>query len=224
MKVMVGAPVRNRGWILPRHLDALLEQDEVEVEFLYVVNDCVDNTVDVLEHYNIPYVTNNLSAENSHERGYYKLDSLAVLRNRLLDEFIKSDCDYLFSIDTDIIIPDGSLKKLIEDDKEIISMLIKNNPTIPAHNIMRYSEEFDRVAHFEITEEGIIEGDLTGAVYLIRREAIEAGVRYGYHWIGEDAYFSEKAKELGYKLYCDTRLRPIHAFDKQQDLVAEVIR
>ncbi|KGP77942.1 MULTISPECIES: hypothetical protein [unclassified Paenibacillus] len=63
---------------------------------------------------------------------------------------------------------------------------------------------------------------MTGAVYLIKREVIEAGVRYGSHPIGEDAPFCEHAQQLVYGLYVDTRHRPVHAYEEGVELVAEL--
>lgn len=218
VKVFVGAPVRNRGWVLPRHLDALLQQTEVEKEFCYVVNDCDDNTEDILREYRIPYIIHNLGKTHGHVRGQYSIRNIAILRNILLEQFLKSNCEYLFSVDTDVIIPKGSLQQLIDDDKDIISMLIKNHMHIQAHNIMNDGKHLGKVP------EGIIPVDLTGAVYLIKRKVIEAGVRYDYMSKGEDFPFCNKAKSLGFEIYCDTRLRPIHAYKQGVDLVAEVIK
>lgn len=215
-KVFVGAPVRNRGWVLERHLEGVLDQD-VDMEFCYILNDSTDDTEEILKGYGFPYITHNLGGNHGHTRGQYSFDSLSKLRNKLLDEFLKSDCDYLFSVDTDIIIPKGSLRQLIEDDKDVVSMLIKNHPTMQAHNVMIDGR------HLPLVPEGVIECDLTGAVYLIKREVIEAGVRYAHSIRGEDVPFCESAKKEGYKLYCDTRLRPIHAYKRGVDLIAKAI-
>lgn len=216
-KVFIGAPVRNRAWVLPRHLEALLNQDGIEKEFCYVVNDCDDNTQEILEHYGINYVIHNLGKTYGHIRGQYSIRNLAILRNRLIKEFLQSDCDYLFSVDTDVIIPKGSLKRLIDNDKDIVSMVIRNHPSFMAHNIMVNGR------HLPLIPEGLIPVDVTGAVYLIKRRVIEAGVRYDYHVQGEDVAFCEKAKKLGFEIYCDTRLKPIHAYAEGVDLIAHVV-
>ncbi|WMT39299.1 hypothetical protein RE628_17760 [Paenibacillus sp. D2_2] len=214
-KVFIGAPVRNRDWVLGRHLEALKAQD-VDKQFCYILNDSEDETEQVLIDQGIPYITHNLGKKYGHLRGSYSYQNLALLRNILLHEFLKSDCDYLFSIDTDIIISDGSLQKLINNEVDVCSMLIRNHPKIKAHNAMisgRHILEF---------KEGLIPVDLTGAVYLIKREVVEAGVRYALHPIGEDEPFCEHARRLGFKLFVDTRLRPIHAYTEGAELVAKV--
>lgn len=213
--VFIGAPVRNRAWIMERHLQSL-KQQTVNKHFFYILNDSEDQTEQILNDHQISYMTHNLGKTFGHLRGQYAYHNLALLRNILVDEFLKSDCDYLFSIDTDIIIPEHSLEQLIENDKDICAMLIRNHPRIKAHNAMIGGK------HVPEFSEGVIPVDLTGAVYLIKREVIEAGVRYSSHPIGEDAPFCEHAQQLGYELYVDTRLRPVHVYEEGVELVAEM--
>jgi len=213
MKVMVGAPVRNRAWVLPRFIEAIKKQD-IPFETCFIVNDCVDNTKELLDQAGFTTVLHNLNSNHGHVRGEYSLRNLALLRNVLLDKFLESDCNYLFSIDTDVIIPEGSIRKLVEADKDIISMLIRNHPTFMAHNILINNEHLPQIP------EGIISIDVTGAVYLIKRHVIEQGVRYDYSPLGEDIPFCEEAKRKGFGIYCDTRLKPIHAYGEGVDLLA----
>ncbi|MDK8192517.1 hypothetical protein QP794_20740 [Paenibacillus sp. UMB7766-LJ446] len=213
--IFIGAPVRNRAWIMERHLQSL-KQQKVDKRFFYILNDSEDQTEQILNDHQISYMTHNLGKTYGNLRGQYSYHHLAQLRNILLDEFLKSDCDYLFSIDTDIIIPEQSLERILENEKDICAMLIRNHPRLKAHNAMIGGK------HVQKFSEGVIPVDLTGAVYLIKREVIEAGVRYGSHPIGEDAPFCEQAQQLGYGLYVDTRLRPVHAYEEGVELVAEL--
>lgn len=60
---------------------------------------------------------------------------------------------------------------------------------------------------------GLFEVDITGACCLFKTSMIENGVEYGAHPGGEDYYFCQQAKLLGYKLYVDGTLRTIHCMD-----------
>ncbi|PQP82109.1 hypothetical protein C0Q44_20880 [Paenibacillus sp. PCH8] len=211
--VFVGSPVRNRAWIMDRHLQSI-KQQAVQKQYTYILNDSEDQTEDILHEHQIPYMTHNLGRTYGHMRGQYSYHHLALLRNVLLDEFLKSDCDYLFSVDTDIIIPEHSLQQLMDNDKDVCSMLIRNHPKVQAHNAMIGEK------HISKFREGLFPVDLTGAVYLIKREVIEAGVRYGSHPTGEDAPFCEQARRLGFELYVDTRLRPVHVYAEGVELIA----
>src|SRR5690606_8484388 len=97
--------------------------------------------------------------------------------------FLKSDCDYLFSVDTDILVPPNALSHLIARDKDIIGAHIWNTSDKRYPNFMRYTDdERTKLRHVRNFEPGtMFEVDLTGAVYLIKRKVVEAGARYGYH-------------------------------------------
>ncbi|PYE51419.1 hypothetical protein HUB98_05380 [Paenibacillus barcinonensis] len=213
--VFIGSPVRNRAWVLERHLHSL-HQQAVQKQFKYILNDSEDQTEIILQNHHIPYVSHDMGTAHGHLRGQYSYAHLAKLRNRLLEEFLKSDCEYLFSVDTDIVIPPHSLQQLINNDKHICAMLIRNHPQIKAHNALiqgRHVPEFSK---------GVIPVDWTGAVYLIKREVIAAGVRYAEHTSGEDAAFCEHARALGFDLFVDTGLRPVHVYAEGVELVAEL--
>jgi glycosyltransferase involved in cell wall biosynthesis len=212
MKVLVGAPVRNRAWILQRHIDAIKAQD-IPFETCYVVNDCTDETESILRRNGFRCVRYDLGdvATADPTRNGYSYANLAELRNRLLDEFLASDCEYLFSVDTDIIIPPGTISRLMQHGVDIVSALIPNSPSMDAYNIMRHIGG-GVYQHILDWTDGLMEVDATGAVYLIRRDVIEAGVRYGWHPQGEDLYFCREARRRGFRLWCDTSIRPVHVY------------
>lgn len=219
--VLIGSPVRNRAWVLPRHIAGIVKQrNEVEFQTCYIVNDCKDRTEEILQLQGFHYIKRDWGPfqTRSEKRGHYSYLHLALLRNTLLEHFLATDCEYLFSCDTDIIIPEGSLKKLIDHDKDIVSMVIRNHPTMMAHNVMKEFRHMPQIPY------GLISCQFTGAVYLIKRKVIEAGVRYAYHPWGEDAPFCLQAREKGFQLFCDTTLQPIHAYAPGIDLVAKVTK
>lgn len=219
-KVMVGAPVRNRAWILPRHIEGIQKQEDVYFQTCYILNDCTDNTEEILKRHGFHYVKKDMGRLKtvSEHRALYSFAHLARLRNALLEEFLQTDCEYLFSCDTDVIIPEGSLLKLIHHDVDIISMVIRNHPSMMAHNVINNYRHLVKIPY------GLIPCEITGAVYLIKRKIIEAGVKYRSHRMGEDVPFCEDAKRKGFRIYCDTTLRPIHAYARGIDLVASVMK
>lgn len=224
---MIGSVVRNRAWILQRHINAIKEQD-VDFETCYVLNDSTDESEEILLKNGFSVVHHDLGKfkTESHSRGIggYSFANLAEVRNVLLKKFLESNSEYLLSIDSDIIIPKDSIKQLIDSNLDICSMIIKNHPTLEAYNIMvQILGHPGMYRHVRVIGEGYVPVDITGAVYIIKREVIEKGVEYGFHNQGEDIYFCERAKELGYKIFCDTRLKPIHCYseDGTQDLVVQ---
>jgi hypothetical protein len=207
-RVFIGSPLRNRGWILQEHLDSLMKQLGIIPEFCYVLNNSTDDTESILKKNKIRYIRHDIEHPTTDwVRGGYSFDDLAEVRNVFLEEFLKSNCDYLFSIDSDIILDSTvSILDLVLNDRDIVSALIKNSPTIYAHNILIKKKQPKNLKF------GLIPVDTTGAVYLIKREVIEDGVRYGYHELGEDVFFCERASEKKFKMFCDTTIRATHVF------------
>lgn len=212
-KIFLGAPVRNRGWILEEYIEAI-ENQNLKISMFFIVNDSKDNSLEIISKKKIPHRIHNFEFEG-YIRGEYSIDHLAYLRNEILDEFLKSDCEYFLSIDTDIIIPEHSISQLIKHEEDIVSMLIRNNDKTICHNFFINGQQIEK----EVIN-GLIPVDMTGAVYLISRRVIESGVRYNYDRLGEDIPFCQSAKEKGFEIYCDTSLKPIHYFKKNLPLIA----
>jgi glycosyltransferase involved in cell wall biosynthesis len=114
-KVMIGCPVRNRAWILPAYLQSLeaLDYPRERIIYCFIVNDCEDSTPDILGNFahKYPgqvYLVENNGGNTPHQRGQYSFKRLAYLRNLLLMEFLRSDCEYLFSVDSDILVHENN--------------------------------------------------------------------------------------------------------------------
>jgi signal recognition particle subunit SEC65 len=218
-KVFIGGPVRNRGWVFQEHLDSLFKQQGIIPKYCYVLNNSTDDTEMILKKNGINYVVHDIEHPRKQwTRGHYSFEDLATVRNVFLEEFLKSDCEYAFSIDSDIILDSPTtIIDLIMSGKAIISALIKNSDVIYAHNILIKGRQPKNL------RSGILEVDTTGAVYIIRRDVIEAGVRYGLNeTYGEDYVFCEEAQKAGYKLYCDTSIQATHVFAPGKYLLPEV--
>lgn len=226
-KVMIGCPVRNRAWILPRYLQHLkkLEFPSEKIEYCFVINDCVDETLDILESFAyeqsspVKLIRINFGQNQGHERGNYSFSRLASLRNLLLNGFLDSACDYLFSVDSDILLPPSALRCLLEDNCDIVSALVCNGHELGNQKIFNIlSRKNGRWMHLlEFPRDRIFQVDCTGAAYLIKRGVIEAyGVRYSTAMGAEDIGFCQSASSKGIKIYCDGRIECNHIMREEQ--------
>lgn len=221
-KVMIGCPVRNRAWILPKYLQCLEELDYPLSHILYcfIINDSNDETEDILGRFaqkhpfSVRLCVNNNNTAARWQRGSYSFKRLAELRNMLLKEFIYSDCDYLLSLDSDILMPAPALKALIEDNCDIVSCLVCNGHEISDPSIFNVlvKDSQSRYIHLKNPQRsGIFRIDCTGAAYLIKRKVIvDYGVRYSDFLGAEDIGFCEDAASKGLEIYCDGRLECQH--------------
>lgn len=215
-KILLGCPVHNREWILPEYLKHVyrLDYDKKNLSLCFIVNDCSDKSMDILikfkkEHldkyrdiiikemnFNMPRDTR----QNRIEKKIYL--RLAAVRNELLS-FVH-DNDYVFSVDSDILIPKDSLKRLLSHKRDIISALVYNDLEKHYPNILKIKE--GKIVHFfNFPKNSLFEVDITGAVYLIKSEICRK-VKYEYHKLGEDVPFCINAKRLGYKIWCDSSI------------------
>lgn len=217
---MIGCPVRNRAWILPCYLDGLLNLNYPErlLEYTFIVNDCTDDTLRILQDFAlncstpVHIVVKDLGSKTRSTRGGYNLGGLVVLRNELLKIFLTSRCTHLFSVDSDIMVRSDSLRRLLDLDLPVVSALVRNDHhlgDLGFYNILHNKNgQLLPITSFQRGQ--VIPVDCTGAAYLIKREVIEAGVRYKMHRQGEDAGFCEEARKLGFTMWCHTGIECNH--------------
>lgn len=218
MRILITAPVRNREWILEDYLKALqeLDFDKESLAFHFILNDSVDNSKDILTKFKytkrMEYRYIRLSEVNfeapkdlgeegqGRESGIDRDKSthpiLAILRNLTLDFARMDKADYLFSVDSDIIVKPDILNKLIEANKAIVAGLISNGNNND-FNFLPFSGSRSKV------EQEIFEVKVTGACCLISKNVFNnRSIRYSETFgTGEDLGFCESARHFGFKSY-----------------------
>lgn len=164
----------------------------------------------------------------------------SVIRNAWMD-LINNEDTHLFSIDSDVLMPPHSIRHLLKWDLDVVSAVIYNGAApdgdksynfmlklidkrpngdyVYYHRPPAYLEanakwEKGKDGFYHITRPAQV--GMTGACYLFKRAVYDAGVRYGHHMQGEDLYWSERAIENGFKLYCDATLNPPHILHPYQ--------
>jgi len=226
-KVMIGCPVRNRAWILPRYLESLerIEYPRSNIEYCFVINDCIDRTPCILEEFaarhghQVKLIYHDMKSNRSHIRGQYNFHDLAGLRNILLAAFIASDCQYLFSLDSDILVPPHALVQLIAADCDIIAALVCNGHELgddKIYNLLTYTESGSLIHLKDFPRDQVFRVDCTGAAYLIKRHVIETlKVRYSAKFGAEDIGFCQAARKQGLAIHCDGRIECTHIMSPQ---------
>ncbi|MHA1854063.1 MAG: hypothetical protein ACTSUF_11245 [Candidatus Heimdallarchaeaceae archaeon] len=133
-------------------------------------------------------------------------------RNKIVQKFLQSDFDYLLMIDDDVI-PPMNILELADFQKDIISAVcfsFQQNMNVPL--TLKQSKEGDYNVDMFKGYEGLVETDAvgTGCLMLSRKvlEDIQAPFNDiidedGIRKFGHDVAFCKKAKEKGYKVYCN---------------------
>lgn len=228
MKIAIGCPVKNRGWALTEYLNALNNIDYYNKEYIFLENDSTDITPDILYKYNFNsyYTIKSIKTELNigEERCKYgtnKYSHLADIRNQFLELFLETDAEYLFSIDSDVIVPPNILEELLiyADKNTIIGAAISNIPNKELDgrtpgNFMVKSNTGIVIHPYNYPQQGIMDVDVIGACYLISRKAIEDGIRYAPHEQGEDIPWCMDAIKKGYELLVNFNVKCKHKMIK----------
>jgi len=156
----------------------------------------------------------------------YKVDfqyfygyNVEQVRNLIVHYTIRNDYDYLFSVDSDIILPKDSLKKMIEHDKDMVTgIYIQRIPGTHTIEVYGVPEEggMTHIPYDMIKGQGLVEvaGCGFGCV-LIKRQVLD-GVEYPYFvyqsaldhsdTVSEDVYFCMRVRDKGFKVWVDTSI------------------
>ncbi|MBR6778577.1 MAG: glycosyltransferase family 2 protein [Clostridia bacterium] len=256
-RVLVGSPIRQKNTILKEFLCSLEEVDkEGLVVDYYFVDDNVDEKSSELlknfaqknttilktgnELYNVDnkqeYVCNNYS--HSWKRGL--IEKITTFKDSIIDYAKDNDYDYLFFIDSDIVLHKQTIKHLITRNVDIVSNVFwtqwfPNGPLEPqvwlqdtnACHIHDWDREMNALEKQQskidfftsLRFPGIYEVGGLGACTLLSKQAIKGGVKFklidNLSFWGEDRHFCIRAGALGFKLYVDTIYPAYHIYREE---------
>lgn len=151
---------------------------------------------------------------------FSELFPIDAARNDLVERALKYDPDYIFFVDSDMILPDNIIDYLIGMNKDISSALyfMRAPPYKPIANIMK-DKMFCIINSVPLNQ--IIEVDSVGlGCCLVKREVfekikeknekifntVEQKINDKTQLLSEDTFFCLKAKESGYKIFLNTGL------------------
>ncbi len=140
-----------------------------------------------------------------------------IARNQCVYHAIEQQYDYIMWVDSDTIIPRDTVKKLVESGKDIISGVYAKKLVGSKDVILlkKNSEEnYSFLTVDDIKNKGIIEVDAIGFGCVLTKVDVFRKLfkKTGRRWfrtnqdigVGEDIYFCEQAKNIGYTIYADT--------------------
>lgn len=235
--ITIACPISNREDYLPYYLWNIIKQTYPKnlINIFFVTNNIKDNSIKILKNFKTKYkneyneirldnIDNNTVLDDTgNNRAVRNINNnvytfLATLRNYITKY---TNTDYLFSVDSDIMILPDTLEKLYNWDKDVISALVCNGHVFasyyPNKNIDKYKytnvlkkNPMNLYMHFRKSElKGLIEVDATGAVYLLKKEVYKH-CKYKADKQGEDIPFCKDVQKLKKKLYCDTSIKLPH--------------
>ncbi len=144
----------------------------------------------------------------------YQVDQI---RNLIADW--AKNYDYLFSVDSDIVLPKDSLRKMLNADKALVSGLyIQRIPN--SHTLEVYKDNgiggTVNIPYEEIQGKGLVQIAGCGFGCALIKGEVFRNMKYPHfvyksaidhkNTVSEDIYFCAKARGLGYDLYADTTI------------------
>ena len=224
--VLITAPLRQEPKIFDEYrdsIDRLIIPDGYEVSTFYVVNNCPEIIPCLRPSDNyIVQDTDEQYTKTSNDHVWTTQNTMKVgqLRNITIDYAIRNGFDYWLSVDTDLVLHPMTLTQLLQSDKDIVSEIFwsydKNGyQWCNAWMYDRYSG-----VKPEWHNPGLYQVGMTGALTLVKRSVLTAGVNYSFvpnltMW-GEDRHFCIRAAVHGFELWIDTHYPATHLYTESE--------
>jgi len=253
-RVLLGSPVHQNPAILKEFLLSLeeLEQLSATLDFMFL-DDNTDSTASQLlcafqdKHPETTIIPNqHLQNYTCDEYTHYWREELiwkvAGLKNKLIEQAKTKNYDYLWLVDSDLVMHPHTLEQLMQADKDIIANIFwtcwqPNTVEMPQvwledqytlywkkpGEVLTDEEANRRLLAWlsQLRVPGIYEVGGLGACTLISLQALKAGVSFAelknLSFWGEDRHFCIRAAALGFSLYVDTHYPAYHIY-RESDL------
>lgn len=149
----------------------------------------------------------------------YQIDQI---RN-LIAEWAKR-YDYLFSVDSDIVLPSDALRKMIEADKDIVTGLyiqrIPNTHTLEVYLVNPNGGFSNIPRELLFQHNGLVEVAACGFGCCLVKGEVFRNMEYPHFYyqsaldhrntLSEDVYFCKKARDSGFQIWADTTITCDH--------------
>ncbi|MDO3412077.1 CDP-glycerol glycerophosphotransferase family protein [Saccharibacillus sp. CPCC 101409] len=248
-RVLVGSPIKQSPAILQEFLNSLsnLKQDTYELHYLFLDNNNEPASSQLLQEFskdNDSVMIHNYDNENhyvkndlTHSWNETLIWKVAHMKNIIINIALEYKYDYLFFIDSDIVLHTDTIGKLIQAEKEIISEIFWTKwqpdfPELPQVWLQDHYNLFTKHRDEQISETealqrqndflqklknpGVYEVGGLGACTLISREALLKGVNFdelkNISFWGEDRHFCIRAAALNIGMYVDTHYPAYHIY------------
>ena len=262
LKILIGSPIFQKPNILHEFLESLdrVDKDGLHIEYMFVDDNTDDASKALLADFgrrntNVKTVTGKqLNEYKCNEVSHYWNDELMNMvgeyKDRIIEYAIENEFDYIFLIDSDLLINKRLIKHLLGCGKDIVSEIFWTKWTpqsAPLPNVWLYdqytlvpSQQSENLSESEKTLRrlaflsglqipGLYKVGGLGACTLISRAALVKGVRFKQIenlriLKGEDRFFCVRAAALGLELFVDTHYPAYHIY-RESDLegVPEII-
>lgn len=215
-RVLIAAPLRQDPKIFVEYqkgLDSLIIPDGVKADRFFVVNDCPE-VIPEIRNADWTEVNNEeITMYQNHLWDRTLVSNMSIYRNMTIRYALDGGYDYLLSVDTDLVLEPHTLEYLLKADKDCVAGLFWTNGWSNAWL-------YDQCGGYdpEWSKPGLYQVGGTGALFLIKRRVLEAGVNYTpipnlrKAVFGEDRHFCIRAVCNGFEIWGDSHCLPVHLY------------
>lgn len=257
-RVLVGSPVRQKHTVLTQFLQGLEDVDKTGFSVsYYFVDDNVDpkssealaafaSTHDTVivrgsDLTNLSQFSKYAISEVKHIWDATSIRKVAYFKDSIIAYALENRFDYLFFIDSDIVLDRRTLQQLASRNVEIVSNVFWTQwqpnwqlepqcfwmPALARQSRAPFSPPIDPEEARQMQRDffakmripGLYQVDGLGACTLIAYSALEKGVRFqeipNLSLLGEDRHFCVRAGALGIPLYFDTVYPVYHIYREE---------
>lgn len=256
VRVLVGSPIRQKPNILKQFLNGLdcVEKKNLEISYCFVDDNTESESSTLLKRFARDHkvvlfngneiinnsIDNNYVCDNDHHWRTENIQRITEFKDRIIQYCLEKQFDYLFLVDSDIVLDKRTMTHLISKKKEIVSNVFwtqwqVNRSLSPqcfwipdlyqqniAFNVKMPPEEANKIRNEMVNrlhKPGVYPVDGLGACTMIARSALEKGVRFkeipNLSVPGEDRHFCIRAGVLGIDLYMDTTYPVYHIYREE---------
>lgn len=254
-RILIAAPIRQKPRVLRHFLDSV---NRLHFENLEVSCSFIDDNVDlessrILADFKFQGTCIVKRMESSDSGSEYLQDEVthhwkedliwkvARFKDHLIEEALHSEMDFLFLVDSDLVLNPYMLEHLVTCDKDVVSEVFwtswqPGEPLLPQvwsrgeyemgqrRREEKLSEAEANARRIEFIRNayrpGLKQVGGLGACTLIRRSAMERGARFAeidnLNYWGEDRHFCVRARALGIELWADTTYPPLHLYRESE--------
>jgi hypothetical protein len=230
-KILHFSPVRKSNEIVALHLKSLqdLKQENFELTYSFFddnidakssehINDFVSDSKSILFD-KIDLIEKNTSqGKERWERDMYS--RITTIKDSVIDFFLKSDFDYLFFTDSDLVLHPQTIEALLKQNKDFCAEIFWTKFSyVPTYAPNCWNQDGYTVDDLKLfREKGTYNVGFTGACTLLSRKILEDNVRFkkidNLNWLGEDKHFCIRASVLGYDIFINTEFPAFHIYEE----------
>lgn len=253
-RVLIGSPIHQKPLILSEFINSIsqLKQENITIDYCLYDDNISEDSKTILQEFKKAheqkvylYISDKKDNYICHEQTHLWNESLiwkvAEFKNKIIEYAIQHNYDYLFLVDSDLLLNPHTIEHLITTGKDIISEIFwtKWHPTLPKlpqvwlgdfytlfhktrEETLSEKETSIRQKQFlnQLEEPGVYEVGGLGACTLISKNALLAGVNFkeikNISFPGEDRHFCIRAMAFGFSLFVDTHFPAYHIYRESE--------